>query len=68
MYKKEPIEISKWVITLVILMIPALNIIMLFVWAYFNPDENLNRRNFSRATIYVGLVLIAIGLLLKAFK
>jgi len=48
-----------WLLTLLICVIPCVNIIMLFVWA-FSGSGNHNRRNYSRA--YLILIAIVIGL------
>jgi hypothetical protein len=50
---------KQWVITLIVMMIPCVNIIMCFVWG-FSSGGNLNRKNFCKAQ----LVVIAISILL----
>jgi len=49
---------GEWVVTLLIMMIPCVNIIMLFVWGFGNG--NVNRRNYCRAY----LIMVAIGIAL----
>jgi hypothetical protein len=54
-YKKEPLSLGGWIITLIILAIPILDIIMLCIWAFGgNRDE---REKFAKAA----LILIIIG-------
>lgn len=49
---------GQWLITLIVLAIPCVNIIMYFVWGFGNGNEN--RKNFCRA----GLIMMAIGIVL----
>ena len=41
------VSIGNWVITLIILAIPLVNIIMLFVWA-FNRNTNITKANWAK--------------------
>lgn len=57
--QKSPLTVGAWVITLLILAVPLLNIIMLFVWAFGgNKDE---RENFAKAA----LIWMLIGIILS---
>lgn len=53
------VSIGNWIITLIILVIPLVNIIMLFVWA-FNRNTNITKANWAKAS----LILLAIWILL----
>ena len=46
-----------WLITLILLSIPLVNIVLFIIWAFSNTG-NLNRRNYCRA----GLILLAVFL------
>ena len=50
--KDKVISTSDWVLTKLILLVPIVNIIMLFVWA-FNSKTNLNKSNWAKASIIV---------------
>lgn len=56
----SPLSMGEWVLTLLLMSIPCVNIIMCCVWA-FGKNGNVNRRNFCRAE----LIFIAIGLVLS---
>lgn len=56
----SPMSMGDWVITLLILSIPCVNIIMYLVWA-FGKNGNVNRRNYCRA----GLIFVAIGVVIS---
>ncbi|HIQ93377.1 MAG TPA: hypothetical protein IAB24_09110 [Candidatus Copromonas avistercoris] len=55
---KDVMGMGEWLITLIVLAIPCVNIIMYFVWAFGNGNEN--RKNFCRA----GLIMMAVGIVL----
>lgn len=59
---KDVMTTGEWVVTLLLLGIPCVNIIMLFVWAFGNGNEN--RKNYCRATLIWMLVGIGISLIL----
>ncbi|MET0959853.1 MAG: hypothetical protein ABWX58_05960 [Psychrobacillus psychrotolerans] len=50
-------SVGDWLITMLILIIPIVNIVMLFIWGFGNPDP---RRNYARAS----LIWMAIGIVL----
>ena len=55
---KDVMGMGEWLITLIVLAIPCVNIIMYFVWAFGNGNEK--RKNFCRA----GLIMMAVGIVL----
>ena len=55
---QEVMSFKDWLITLLILMIPCVNIIMMFVWAF--GDGNENRKNYCRAVLVVSAIIIVI--------
>lgn len=72
---KEVMTMGEWFLTYIILMIPLINIIMLFVWAF--GDGNENRKNYCRVQLIfmlIGVVLsvlfgsLLVGILYSAFK
>ena len=56
---KAVMTMGAWLITLIVLAIPCVNVIMYFVWAFGNGNEN--RKNFCRA----GLIVMAVGIVLS---
>ncbi len=57
-----PVSVFEWVISLLVLSIPLLNIIMLMVWAFSN-DINPTKSNFAKAALIWMLVGILLSLL-----
>ncbi|MGA9422087.1 MAG: hypothetical protein WBW61_06965 [Rhodanobacteraceae bacterium] len=53
------ISLGEWIITLIVLAIPLVNIIMLLVWG-FSANANPTKRNYCRAV----LIFIVVGIVL----
>lgn len=61
--------VGSWLLTMLIMIIPVVNIVMLFVWSFGNQDP---RRNFARASliwmaISIVLMIIFYGALIALF-
>ena len=53
---EEPVKMSEWLISLLLMMVPCVNIVMMFVWA-FSKTEKKSKSNFFKAQlIMVGVV------------
>jgi ABC-type multidrug transport system permease subunit len=62
-------SVGEWLITMLIMIIPIVNIVMLFVWGFGNADP---RRNYARASliwmaISIVLVIIFYGAMFALF-
>ncbi|WP_412848866.1 hypothetical protein [Brevibacillus sp. 179-C8.2 HS] len=57
-------SVKEWLITFLILMVPIVNLVMYFVWA-FGGEGNLNRKNWAKASLLI--MGIGIGLYLSVF-
>ncbi len=60
--REIPLSLGQWVLTLILLCIPCVNIIMLFVWAF--GDGNQSRKNFARANLIITLISVVLGVIL----
>lgn len=60
---EEPVSMGEWVITWLILMIPCVNIVMMFVWA-FSKTEKKSKSNFFKAYLIVMGVVFALYFLI----
>ncbi|WP_458460702.1 hypothetical protein [Paenibacillus sp.] len=63
----QPVSFGSWMLTLLLLAIPLVNIIMLFVWAFGN--SNPSKANYAKASllwiaigIVVYILIVALGL------
>jgi uncharacterized membrane protein YdjX (TVP38/TMEM64 family) len=70
------ITLGEWMITLLLMLIPIVNIILLFVWA-FGGGTNPTKSNYAKATllwmliaivIYVVLFVLILGSLFSAMS
>ncbi len=57
---EEPVSLSEWVIMYLIMMVPLVNIIMLFVWG-FGSGTKKSKANYCKAS----LIFMAIGFVLS---
>jgi hypothetical protein len=53
-----PMTVKNWLITILVLAIPFVNIIMYFVWA-FSDSGNVNRKSYCQATLLFIAIIIA---------
>ncbi|MBY0086424.1 hypothetical protein H7K37_14815 [Brevibacillus brevis] len=57
-------SVKEWLITFLIMMVPVVNLVMYFVWA-FGSEGNLNRKNWAKANLLI--MGVCIGLYLCVF-
>lgn len=60
------VTIGNWILTLIVTMIPILNIIMLFVWS-FSRNTNLTKSNWAKAMLILIAVWIILGLIFGSY-
>jgi len=58
-----PLSVGDWLITLIVLAIPVLNVILYIYWAFFS-NGNKSRINFCRASLILAIVGLFFVLLL----
>lgn len=56
------VSIGDWIITMIIMMIPLVNLIMLFVWGFGNGTPE-SKSNWAKASLIFMLLGIIISLL-----
>jgi len=61
---ETPLTLGEWLITLIVLMIPCLNIVMLFVWGF--GSGNVSRKNYCRAALILMVIGAVIGFIFSA--
>ncbi len=59
---EEPVTLSEWIITYLIMLIPCVNIVMLFVWA-FGKDSKPSKGNWAKASLIIWGASIIISLI-----
>ena len=65
MKNQDTLSVGDWMIILLIISIPVVNIIMLFVWA-LSSDTNVTKSNFAKAALMWFVVIIILWLLFFA--
>lgn len=55
---------GEWFITLIVMMIPCVNLIMMIIWAFGNGNEN--RKNYCRANLIVTVVGTVLAVIVYA--
>jgi heme/copper-type cytochrome/quinol oxidase subunit 2 len=61
--KDDVVTVKEWVITMLILLIPVVNIVMTFVWA-FGSNTKSSKANYFKASIILWLIGIALYFIL----
>jgi len=56
-----PVSFGSWMLTLFLMMIPLVNIIMLFVWAF--GDSNPSKANYAKASLLWAAIGIVVYIL-----
>jgi hypothetical protein len=61
-FKKPPLSLGEWIISVLVTKIPLIGFIMLIVWAL---DKNIdpNKSNWAKAELIVSLIGIAIAII-----
>lgn len=58
---EEPVSFGEWMITMLIMMIPCVNIVMMFVWAFGNGKKS--KSNYFKASLVWALISIVLMIL-----
>jgi len=61
----RPMTVGNWMMTLLVLAIPIVNLVMYLIWA-LSSAGNVNRRNFCKASIYWFLIILGIYIFFMA--
>ena len=60
----QPMSISDWLITYLIMIVPIVNIVMLFIWG-FGSNTNLSKANWAKAIlIWMVILFVLYGIIL----
>lgn len=61
----QVITLGEWLITLLLMAIPVVNIVLLFVWG-FTDSTPISKKNYARASLIMMAVGIILSILLSA--
>jgi DNA mismatch repair ATPase MutL len=59
---EPPLTLGNWIVIMILVAIPCVNIVMLFIWA-FGKDVNTSKKNYSRAMLIFMLIGVILGLI-----
>lgn len=62
----KPMSFGDWIKTLLLQIIPFVNIILLFIWA-FGSRTNINKKNFSRAYLLLMAIVFVLYIIIFVF-
>lgn len=63
-----PVTFGNWMLTMLLMCLPVVNIVMLFIWG-FGDTEPVSKRNWARAQlIWVGIAFVIFVVLVVAFS
>jgi hypothetical protein len=60
--REQPVSVGNWVLTMLVMVIPLVNLILLFVWA-FNGRAAISKSNWAKATLIWMLIGVVFYLL-----
>lgn len=61
---EEPVSFGEWMLTMLIMLIPCVNIIMMFVWAF--GDGKKSKSNYFKASLVWALISIVASVIIVA--
>lgn len=64
---EQPVTMGEWVISLLIMMIPCVNIIMAFVWAFSTKEKKSKSNYFKAYLIFLGIQTVLVIVLLIVY-
>ena len=64
---EEPVSMGEWLISMLILLIPCVNIVMMFVWAFSTKEKKSKSNYFKACLIFTAIVLVIYIILIAVF-
>lgn len=57
---EEPVSFGEWMVTMLVMCIPCVNIVMVLVWA-FGSGTKKSKSNYCKATIVWSLIMVVLS-------
>lgn len=64
---EEPISVGEWLVTMLLMLIPCVNIVLMFVWAFSSKEKKSKSNYFKAALIFAAIVLVLYIILIAIF-
>jgi len=55
---EEPVSVGEWMLTILLMCIPCVNIILMFVWAFGSSAKRSKSNYFKASLIWTGIFLV----------
>lgn len=62
---EEPVTVGEWIVSFLLLMIPCVNIVLMFIWA-FSSNEKKSKSNFFKAYLIITVIVTVIVFIIYA--
>lgn len=60
--RDDEVSVGEWIVTMILLAIPIVNIVMLCIWA-FGGNAKPSKKNYALATLIVMAIMIVIAVI-----
>lgn len=60
-YEQElepPVTVGEWIVSMLLLMVPCVNIVLIFVWAFSGSEKKSKSNYFKASLIMTGVILV----------
>lgn len=64
---EEPISMGEWLVTMLLMLIPCVNIVLMFVWAFSSKEKKSKSNYFKAALIFAAIILVLYIILIAIF-
>ena len=64
---EEPISMGEWLVTMLLMLSPCVNIVLMFVWAFSSKEKKSKSNYFKAALIFAAIVLVLYIILIAIF-
>lgn len=62
---EEPVTMGEWAVSILLMMVPCVNIVMMFVWA-FGSGTKKSKSNFFKVQLIVSAIMIVLSFIFSA--
>lgn len=60
---EEPVSLGEWIVSMLLMLVPCANIILMFVWA-FSKTEKKSKSNYFKATLIFSGIILALYIIM----
>ena len=64
---EEPVSLGEWMISMLLMCIPCVNIVLMFIWAFSSTEKKSKSNYFKAALIFAAIVLVLYIILIAIF-